>query len=69
MNLSLSFKELWPIRFLFEKKTAQITLDKTTFKNDESMVITVWRWKLMKRVKFIARYNKDEGKFIIQELK
>ena len=69
MNLSVRLSELWPIRFLFQKKTAEIILDKTTFENNESKVIPVWRWKRMKRVKYLVHYSKESEKFIIEELK
>lgn len=69
MNFWIRLRELWPIRFLYEKRTAEIILDKTAFRNSESKIISVWRWSKMKRVKFLVHYNKEKGKFIIRELK
>ena len=63
----LSFLEnIWPIRLLVEKKTAELVLDKTTFKDDESKVVPVWRWSRLKTVKILVRYK--NGKFIMRPL-
>ena len=64
----LSFLEnIWPIRLLVEKKTAELVLDKTTFKDDESKVVAVWRWSRLKTVKILVRYK--NGKFVMRPLK
>ena len=63
----LSFLEnIWPISILVEKKTAELVLDKTTFKDDESKVVSVWRWSRLKTVKILVHYK--NGKFIIRPL-
>ena len=63
----LSFLEnIWPIRLLVEKKTAELVLDKTTFKDDESKVVSVWRWSRLKTVKILVHYK--NGKFIMRPL-
>jgi hypothetical protein len=67
--LSIILKELWPIRFLFVKKTSQLTLDSNRFQNNENMVVHVWRWKQMKSVKVLAHYNEDKDKFTLAEIK
>jgi hypothetical protein len=60
------FSEFWPVRLLYEKKTAELVLDDTAFRDDETKVISVWRWRGLKTVKFLVHYK--NGKFVINEL-
>jgi len=66
MGLLSLLKNVWPIRLAIEKKTAEMVLDVTTFNDDESKVIPVWRWRSFKTIKHLVRYK--NGKFVVRSL-
>jgi hypothetical protein len=66
MGLFSFLKNVWPIRLAIEKKTAEMVLDATTFKDDESKVIPVWRWRNFKTVKHLVHYK--NGKYVVKSL-
>ncbi|MCL0079922.1 hypothetical protein M1O16_00960 [Dehalococcoidia bacterium] len=58
--------QVWPIRLLIERRSAELVLDPVSFPQCVSKEVRVWRWKKMKTVKFIVHRKEDDTYDVIE---